>query len=87
MQDGASCLLKACENAHVWVAQYLCKQGGEKLLMFTKLIDRVRLYTMLKVQIRLSICSYSDCGFNSNASCFYTETNECFSLADICGQI
>ncbi len=84
MQDGASCLLKACENGHVGVVKYLCEQGGEELLMLT---DKVRLYTMLKVQIRLSICSYSDCGLNSNANCFYTETNECFSLADICGQI
>jgi hypothetical protein len=35
MQDGASCLLKACENGHVGVVKYLCEQGREELLMLT----------------------------------------------------
>jgi hypothetical protein len=32
MQDGASCLLKACENGHVGVAKYLCERSNELLL-------------------------------------------------------
>ena len=39
VQDGASCLLKACENRHVELAKYLCKLGGDELLMLTDKVN------------------------------------------------
>jgi hypothetical protein len=39
VQDGASCLVVACQNGHVEVVKYLYSCGGEALLMLKRKVS------------------------------------------------
>ncbi len=44
VQNGASCLCIACQEAHLEVVKYLCEQGGKELLMLTSKVTVLRVF-------------------------------------------
>ena len=58
VQNGWSCLHKACEKGHLDVVKYLCEHVGEKLLMLT---DKVSELGGMRVCAWLSVCMDSIC--------------------------
>jgi hypothetical protein len=57
-QNGASCLLIACQRGLLDVAKYLCERGGERLLMLTTDVSVVH---MLCVACRMHLSFMDVC--------------------------
>jgi hypothetical protein len=48
-QDGKSCLYMACQQGHLVVVKYLCRQGGKQLLMLTEKVSALRIVGIVGV--------------------------------------